>query len=91
MSGKSVLNELYQRLRTAAPVYATQVDGQNQDGFVCDLTLPAVDAEGLEPLRAARAFSGRGTTKKVRAQTLALLSLLLYACLLPCCVTACCY
>lgn len=60
---KSILNEVYQRLRTAAPVYATQLDTQ-QDGFICGLTLPAVDV-GVEALRSARAFSGRGSTKKV--------------------------
>ena len=59
---KSILNELYQRLRTAAPVYATQLDAE-QEGFVCGLTLPAVDV-GFDALRTAREFSGRGSTKK---------------------------
>jgi hypothetical protein len=67
-AAKAALNELYQRLRTAAPVYATQLDA-GREGFVCDLTLPGVDA-GVEALRAARAFSGRGSTKKVQGRTL---------------------
>jgi hypothetical protein len=66
MAAKSELNELYQRLRTAAPVYTTQLEAQLEgQGFLCDLTLPAVGAAGPAPLRAPHTFAGRGTTKKV--------------------------
>jgi hypothetical protein len=63
MAAKSILNELYQRLRTAAPVYKTHAD-EHSDGFVCSLTLPAVESE-LEALSADRAFQGSGSSKKV--------------------------
>ena len=43
MAAKSIINELYQRLRAAAPVYCTKADeGQRPgEGFDCALTLPA--------------------------------------------------
>lgn len=63
MAAKSIINELYQRLRTAAPIYRTQAD--DADGFLCTLTLPAVECE-IEALSAAdRSFTGRGCSKKV--------------------------
>ena len=68
MAAKSILNELYQRLRTAAPIYRTQADN-GAEGFLCTLTLPAVDCtelgEGLSALGTARHFTGRGCSKKV--------------------------
>jgi hypothetical protein len=63
MAAKSILNELYQRLRTAAPVYKTQAD-EHSDGFVCSLTLPAVESD-WEALSADRTFQGSGSSKKV--------------------------
>lgn len=63
MAAKSIINELYQRLRTGAPIYKTQAD--DLDGFLCTLTLPAVDCE-FEALKAQdRHFQGRGCSKKV--------------------------
>jgi hypothetical protein len=64
MAAKSILNELYQRLRTAAPVYKTQAD-EHSEGFVCFLTLPSVESE-WEALLADRTFQGSGSSKKVR-------------------------
>lgn len=79
MSAKSVLNELFQALRGATPVYATRLDvasgappqqqqQQPQEQFLCELKLPEVD-NGHKAMREERAFSGRGSTKKVRART----------------------
>jgi hypothetical protein len=63
MAAKSIINELYQRLRTAAPIYSTRAD--DADGFLCTLTLPAVECE-FEALSAAdRSFTGKGCSKKV--------------------------
>jgi hypothetical protein len=64
MAAKSILNELYQRLRTASPRYATVSDGAG--GFVCTLTLPSVECD-LQPLSADRTFCGAGSSKKARA------------------------
>jgi hypothetical protein len=64
MAAKSIINELYQRLRTAAPIYKTQAD--EVDGFLCTLTLPAVECE-FEALSSDRSFIGRGCSKKVGA------------------------
>lgn len=64
MAAKSIINELYQRLRTAAPIYKTQAD--DTDGFLCTLTLPAVECE-FEALSTERTFTGRGCSKKVGA------------------------
>lgn len=63
MAAKSILNELYQRLRTAAPVYKTQPDEQS-DGFICSLTLPAVESD-WQALSTDRTFQGSGNSKKV--------------------------
>lgn len=67
MAGKSIINELYQRLRTAAPIYKTQAD--DAEGFLCTLTLPAVDCSELEGHLSALGtdlhFTGRGCSKKV--------------------------
>eukprot|EP00879_Flechtneria_rotunda_P018627 GHRR01019548.1.p1 GENE.GHRR01019548.1~~GHRR01019548.1.p1 ORF type:complete len:285 (+),score=76.66 GHRR01019548.1:229-1083(+) len=62
MAAKSILNELYQRLRTAAPVYRTQ-GHEASEGFVCALTLPAVKSE-WEVLLIDRSFQGYGSSKK---------------------------
>lgn len=62
MAAKSIINELYQRLRTAVPTYHTRSD--NSDGFVCTLTLPAVECE-LQALAVDRHFEGKGSSKKV--------------------------
>lgn len=62
MAAKSIINELYQRLRTAAPIYKTQT--VECDGFLCTLTLPAVECE-WDALSADKHFEGRGSSKKV--------------------------
>lgn len=68
MAAKSILNELYQRLRIAAPVYKTQADGTSE-GFICTLTLPAVDCD-YEALAVDRTFKGSGASKKVSRNAL---------------------
>lgn len=67
MAAKSIINELYQRLRVAAPVYCTKSAADDlNDGFVCSLTLPAVEAEwAAEGLAEDRTFEGMGSSKKV--------------------------
>jgi hypothetical protein len=62
MAAKSILNELYQRLRTAAPVYKT-VACEDNEGFDCTLTLPAVESEH-DALQVERVFTGTGSSKK---------------------------
>jgi hypothetical protein len=71
MAAKSIINELYQRLRTAAPVYCTAKAGEPQGhagaGFLCSLTLPAVECE-WDALAEDRRFEGAGSSKKVGAR-----------------------
>lgn len=65
MAAKSILNEFYQRLRIAAPVYKTEAS-DGTDGFLCTLLLPAVQADN-DALHTERVFEGQGNSKKVRA------------------------
>lgn len=64
MAAKSILNEFYQRLRTAAPIYRTHT-GEGNEGFVCALSLPPVQAE-CGALNEEVHFQGEGSSKKVR-------------------------
>jgi hypothetical protein len=71
MAAKSIINELYQRLRTAAPVYCTTADEEQRpgEGFDCALTLPAVLGCEWAALAQDRVFQGKGSSKKVRLVT----------------------
>ena len=65
MAAKSILNEFYQRLRTAAPVYKT-VAGPDDDGFACSLLLPPVPGADEPKLQQERHYAGSGASKKAR-------------------------